>query len=301
MTSDAALIAAAVPSGSRALVLGDGGELVDLLEQRGVHVEVRSVDGPDSDPAGPFDVVAATAPLAEHADPRRLLAVLARAAGEHGRVLLVVDDTLAAELDADLAAASTTDEERLAVVRLAGWPGVTDLLDEVGLVVWWRLGVGEPQLDVASSSEDLLAAVLGPASARWARHLVVAGRGAAPRAEAPLVADLADRLAATERDRDVALDLVAELEHRADGAAAAIDQIDQLERELAKLRREQRVSESMARVRDDYVAELEQRLAAQVAECDFRDHARRVARNRTRRYTTAILRALRLRRADDPG
>jgi hypothetical protein len=300
VTAELSSIAAAVPSGSRALVVGDGDELVQLLERRDIEVEVRPVDTTDPVPSGRFDVAAAVVPLTEHGDPRRLIAELADAAADGGRVLLVVDDARVAELAADLAGGGA-DDDRLTAVRLAGWPGVTGLLDEAGLVLWWRLGIGPPRLDVAPSSGDLVEAVLGPPSARWARHLVVAGRGAAPRAEAPLVADLSDRLLAAERDRDVALDRVAELERDAAGATAAAEQLDQLDRELAKLRREQRVSEAMARVRDDYVAELEQRLAARVAECDFKDHARRVARNRTRRYTAAVLRALRIRRADEPG
>jgi hypothetical protein len=299
---EVALLAATVPSGRCALVVGGTAELVDLLTERGVLVEQAQVAGVRAASDGPTDAVLAPVALDELDDPEAFVADLASAAGSAGRVVLVVDDLDAACLRHDLSSPEERREgaARLATLRRVGWPGVAELLASAGLVLWWRLGVAPAELadlEAGDSSDELVAAVLGPPSRQAGRHIVVAGVGPAPIGEVPLVTDLAGRLAAAERDRDAALERIAGLERRADLAESAAERAAQLEGEIAKLRREHRAEDAMAQIRADYLAELEQIVAnpPPPPECDFRVHARQVASNRVRRYAGAALRALGLR------
>jgi hypothetical protein len=256
-----ALAVAAVPLGTGALVLGDDPDLVGALEARGSSTaSVRSQSELDAagDAAG---AVLTRGDLSGADDPVALLRAMA-AAVPGGRLVLVVDDAEVARLADEV---RPVDERRAGPEGhgLGSWPAVDEVLAAADLQVWWRVGVcGDEPDELEDLDRALLDAALGPARRRPARHVVVAGAGPAPAGEAPLVGELAERLADAERERDDALAEVAELARDVQRAGALAARVAELEAELANLRREQRVGSAVESVRGEYVAELEARLAA---------------------------------------
>jgi hypothetical protein len=264
--AEVALAVAAVPVGARVLVLGDDTDLVGALEARGSATTSVPPQG-DLSAAGDGAGAAVTrADLSGADDPVALLRAMA-AAVPGGRVVLVVDDAEVARLVDEV---RPVDERRPGTggsgPALGSWPAVGDLLAAADLQVWWRVGVSADGPDELEDLDRvLLDAALGPARRRPSRHVVVAGVGPAPAGEAPLLGELAERLADAERDRDAALAEVAELGRDVQRAGALAARVAELEDELAKLRREQRAGSAVERVRGEYVAELEARLAASEA------------------------------------
>jgi hypothetical protein len=258
---EVALAVAAVPLGTGALVLGDDPDLVGALEARGaVTASVRSQD--DLAEAGDdVGAVLTRGDLSGADDPVALLRAVA-AAVPGGRVVLVVDDAEVARVADEV---RPVGERRAGPERhgLGSWPAVGEVLAAADLQVWWRVGVAADGPDeLEDLDRALLDAALGPARRRPSRHVVVAGAGPAPAGEAPLVGELAERLADAERDRDAALAEVSELARDVQRAGALAARVAELEGELAKLQREQRVGSAVEAVRGEYVAELEARLGA---------------------------------------
>jgi hypothetical protein len=251
------LIAAAVPHGARVLAPEAPAGLVQRLTDRScaVSTEVGAHE--------PVEVAVLARTLDLVDDPRQLVKDLAARLAPGGLILLVAPTAAHAALRIALGAPTAVDP--LARAAIVAWPATIDLLEDLGLHLWFDLPVAAGLLagtgiEPSTVSPEVLATLEGDPDRSATAVVVAAGPDPRPTGDGDLVGALVAETATLRHRIDELSSVNRDLVRDADAARQLRERSSELRAQVVGLRAELDAIQSSESLRDQYIASLEQEL-----------------------------------------